>query len=1254
MERSLSTELLVENDENQREESWLSRFLHLIYKSDGDDDEGFSSVKPVSFLQLFRFASRKEKLAIGIAIFLSVIIGMCTPAHIYLCGVITTLYVDVKEPKGNLEFLHHIWRLSSVYGVFFVFTFIFGYIENWLHVWASERIAQRVRSEFISSVLSREIFNEDGASTGELSNRLNSNIDRLKDGIGDNIGTFVRSISMFISGSMLSFYLDWRTSLLLIWSGPICLLNSSLIPLLSSSANNKVVRLSEEANGISEEAILNIKTVASCNGEKSMIEVNLSLLSSFFPSLLQRYSSSLLSSIAPSTRCGFVTALCDATASLVHAVFHTAGLWYGTISYHCGRIEGAGSVFAVVSVAMGSASCFTRLGPHLMAVVKARAAAAKVYHTIDSRPREEELLEKIDPSNAEMNIRFENVSYTFPTRCQLVLQNISFNLSPGESIALVGKSGCGKSTTLKLVTRFLSYDTGRIILDGRPIERYDKKRWRRMVGVVSQEPSLFNGSIRDNICLGRPFSEEEVQRACKIAYAHHFIMGLDEGYSTLLGPSGVSLSGGQKQRIAIARAIVSNPRLLLLDEATSALDTKSERIVQEALDSASEGRTTIVVAHRLSTIKNVNRVIVMDEGRIVETGGYDELRCRPEGIFAQMISAQENERMEEQRVTMMDKGETEIDDIVKHKESVDEINPNQFPITIGGVFSLYFYNKKRAFFTTILSLLRGIEMPLLAASFYFVFTSLKDTEYETELFWTMIGTLFVGAFSFTIIIISQTVHTYTGESTMKDLRISCFSSLLHRPMEYFDRQETSPSASSVLLSQQPPIAMAIVHNSMSNMIENVFAGFIIAGMTFFICIPNGLIGIAYLIIFFTTFALVEHYSNKAYNEVVEIDKSGELAMEIFDNVSTIQQLAVESHFQDRFDEIQMRRRKPLALKIRCLSMVHAINESESLLLDFMATTIGIYFVYTGLIDIKQMYATEFFIAILGYCAIAMSESFKDIVLASSAARLLFKLIDPTIEKKEESENSGHMMLNGSIRADFISFSYPSRPHKRILNDITFSVGEGRSIALVGPSGGGKSTVVNLIERFYQPTQGEIYLSDIPFPSIPSSSLRSTIALVSQEPILFRGNIMDNIRLGVENASEEDVIEACRMANAHEFIRNFPEGYSTPVGEKGRSLSGGQKQRIAIARALVRNPRLIVLDEATSALDTQSEQVVREALLTSARGRTSVTIAHRLDTIRHCDEICLIEGGRIVERGGHEELMERRGKYAEMVDQQRLT
>ncbi|GMR61837.1 hypothetical protein PMAYCL1PPCAC_32042, partial [Pristionchus mayeri] len=305
---------------------------------------------------------------------------------------------------------------------------------------------------------------------------------------------------------------------------------------------------------------------------------------------------------------------------------------------------------------------------------------------------------------------------------------------------------------------------------------------------------------------------------------------------------------------------------------------------------------------------------------------------------------------------------------------------------------------------------------------------------------------------------------------------------------------------------------------------------------------------------------------------------------------------------------------------------------------------------------------------VGFRTFLMSESFKEMVSASSAAKLVFSLIDPSLQKRETSPAT-QFVCKGAVRGDSLSFAYPSQPNRRVLNDVSFSVGKGRSLAFVGPSGGGKSTVVNLLERFYDPTSGQLYLDGTPFPTLNPVQLRSNIALVSQEPILFRGTIADNIRLGVEGVSDEAVREACRLANAEEFILRFPElsinvlvalqsrisiqGYSTLVGEKGCTLSGGQKQRIAIARAIIRNPKVIVLDEATSALDTQSEKVVREALDSSANGRTSVIIAHRLDTIRLCDEICFVEAGKIVERGSHDELIAMRGKYYGITEQQRL-
>ncbi|KAF8371164.1 hypothetical protein PRIPAC_77593, partial [Pristionchus pacificus] len=1238
MEENLSTSLLV-NDDNSRNRRGFWRKVFEIINS--EDDEDLTDTEPVSFFQLFRYASRRDICAYFFGSFVSMIIGLVTPAYFYVVSLLTTIYVNEKTPIGNDEFLWKVWTLASLYCVGWIICLALEFTQSYFLSLASERIAQKCRSAFIAAILSRDTLSF-SASTGELSSQLSSHIDRMKDGIGDRIGLFVKSLSTFISCCIFSFFFDWQTALFMFWAGPIYLVCSSLVPMMSKKATKTAQNKSEEANGISEECILNVKTVASCNGQNQMIE---------------RYASILQSGVPAAVRVAFSAGFLYAIEELVHFTFNALGLWYATLSYHSGRVSTAGDVFAVVYLSLAGSYAFSMLGPSIIVWMKARVAAAKIYETIDSAKtvKDEEKITLLDPSRTDLHVEFRNVSFSFPSRSQPVLESLSFDLEPGMSIGLVGKSGCGKSTTIKLITRFLTTDFGHILLDGVSLEKYDKKKWRQMMGVVSQEPCLFSGSIRENICLGRPFTDKEVEHACKTAFAHDFIMALDKGYDTLIGSSGVSLSGGQKQRIGIARAIVSNPRLLLLDEATSALDTKSERIVQEALDNASQGRSTIVIAHRLSTIKNVDQVIVMESGKVVERGGYDELRTKPDGIFARMVTEQAIERRKSREIHAVDSGSS-LESVTVDDPDVgmitEQIQEQSFPSMTGGIIALLARNKGKTCIVLFLGLLRGFASPLFALRYFFLFGSLEDENYESLLFWTMAGTLMVGVYNFFCQLTSQPICQYLAETVMNDLRVSTLRSLLNRPMAYFDRESTSPSACAVLLAQQPPLFMSMLDNKLAVVVDGLFGCIAMLVLTFVVCPPVGFVGLFYLISFMSILLICEKFSDRAYKAVVAADKSGEVAMEIFDNVATIQQIAVEEHFQGKYDEMLRIREGPLKKKVRYQSLVHATNESIFYLFDFFSTAIGVYFVYLGYYNAKLLYLAENLVSTVGYKTFTMSESFKEMVSASSAAKLVFNLIDPTMEKYHDQAASS-MVVEGSVRGESLSFAYPSQPNKKVLQDVSFSSDNARSLAFVGPSGGGKSTLVNLLEKFYDPIEGQLFLDEIPFSDITPSQLRSNIALVSQEPILFRGTISDNIRLGVTGVSDEYVRAVCKQANASEFIQDFPEGYETLVGEKGRSLSGGQKQRIAIARALVRNPKVIILDEATSALDTQSEKVVRVALESSAQGRTSVMIAHRLDTIKHCDEICFVEGGRIVERGSHSELIARRGRYYEMTEQQSL-
>ncbi|KAF8374588.1 hypothetical protein PRIPAC_81017, partial [Pristionchus pacificus] len=529
MDESPSVPLI--DDERTRTNS-NGCFKKIVELFNGEEDEDLKDIEPIPFLQLFRFASPRVIIIYLIASSLIFLLGFITPVHQWLGGRIATIYIEEKQPIGNDEFLFRVWKWASIYGGMFVIALIIEYIQNYLFTLASEQIGNECRRRFIGAILMRDSL-QSQESSGELSNQLSSHIDRMKEGLGEKIGEFVRCLSTFITCCTISLIIDWQTALILFWSGPVYLL-TTLIPKLSSNATKQSLKISEEANGISEESILNVKTVASCNGQKQMIEI---------------YSSILSSGVKSAVKVAASSGLLEAISYFVYNFSNCAGLWFATVSYHNGRVSTAGNVFSVVYLSLISANRFSRIGPQLITVFKARTAAAKVYEIIDSVEETSESL--LDPST-QLNIEFKNVSFSYPSRSLPALLNLSFLLPSGKSLALVGKSGCGKSTTVKLLTKFLKCQTPSILIDGVSINEYDTKKWRQMMGIVSQEPCLFNGSIRENICLGRPFNDIQIIEACKIAHAHEFIGRLDKGYDTLLGPSGVSLSGGQKQRIAIA------------------------------------------------------------------------------------------------------------------------------------------------------------------------------------------------------------------------------------------------------------------------------------------------------------------------------------------------------------------------------------------------------------------------------------------------------------------------------------------------------------------------------------------------------------------------------------------------------------------------------------------------------------------------------------------------------------------------------
>ncbi|GMR51942.1 hypothetical protein PMAYCL1PPCAC_22137, partial [Pristionchus mayeri] len=865
---------------------------------------------------------------------------------------------------------------------------------------------------------------------------------------------------------------------------------------------------------------------------------------------------------------------------------------WGTVAYHDGRIEEPGTVLAVTDLIQFSSYLLGLLGPHMLSVLKARSAAAVIYQTIDKVPEidSSDIAEGIELKAGEKcKIEFETVEFSYKTRSTPVLRGLSWSVRADETVALVGQSGCGKSTSIGLITRMLQASGGSIRLNGEPIEKYNVRKLRKMIGVVSQEPSLFHGTIRENIRLGRNLSDDEIEKAARTANAHEFIAGLEKGYDTQLGPSGVALSGGQKQRIAIARAIITDPPILLLDEATSALDSKSERIVQAALRRASAGRTTVVIAHRLSTIRDASRIYVIAEGKVVEEGGYEELRIKPGGIFAKMLQAQdvgshgevvkENENEDDKKKQWVEEEKERLGERFLRQRSLmsstrsrrttgSKVAPLmetreeeiEFPHVNGGVWTLLMRYKGLVARQVIASCIRSSEIISLAFAFTLMYISLDVEDYYPVMMLSNGVLLVIGLVCWAAIMLSRVTAAWVSESILADLRVNCFSSIIHRPIKYFDRSQTSPASCSVMLSQQVPLVSAPIDYRASILYENGFAAIVVMIICFFYSWANGLIGIFVALVFLVAFIGFDRISQSANDELDAIDTSAELAVEIFESVKTIQILAVENYFIEKIDNILEARKNPLLKKTTFRALFHGLSISFSFFSNFLACGLGSYLIYAGITSAQDLFTSKMCVVLVGWAVMFIAGSLNDLMNSREAAKKVFSLIDPDSTGRREGEQPN---LRGTVKFDNVSFAYPSRPAHTVANNLCFSIKEGESLALVGPSGGGKSTVINLMERFYEPTRGRIDIDSNAIARMAYNHLRANIALVGQEPVLFRGTIRENITMGTDVTSIDEVIEACRSANAASFIEQFPLGYYTLVGDKGGALSGGQKQRIAI-------------------------------------------------------------------------------------------
>ncbi|XP_065929444.1 ATP-dependent translocase ABCB1 isoform X3 [Magallana gigas] len=1145
---------------------------------------------------------------------------------------------------------------------------VFGYLQLACWATAAERQTHRIRIAFFRNIMRQEIGWFDTHDSGELNTRLTGDVNKIQMGIADKMGIFFQWMSSFIVGVIIGFVYGWKLTLVILAFGPLIMIAALIQDKMISTASSKGLDAYAKAGAVADEVLGAIRTVVAFGGQDKECE---------------RYSKHLNDAKGSGIKKGITVGFSMGIIYFIVFSVYGFGFWYGAKMVREDDDYNPGNVLIVFFSIMIAAFSLGYATPPLGKFSEARGAAFNVYKMIDSVPDIDSASDEgLKPKEMLGSVELRNVKFRYPARPEVqVLKGVSLEINRGETVALVGSSGCGKSTIIQLLQRFYDPEEGEVCLDNNNIKSLNLKWLRTHIGIVSQEPVLFATTIAENIRFGKEdVSDEEMIAACKMANAHDFIETLPNKYETLVGERGAQMSGGQKQRIAIARALVKDPKILLLDEATSALDTESESVVQEALDKASAGRTTIVVAHRLSTIKTANKIAGFVSGELKEMGTHDQLMQKG-GVYATLVSMQtKNQTVDEEEEeliaefvgiskekTTLEKGghapgvkklpakENETKEKDDDKDKKDEkkeedeagfgrimkMNAPEWPYILLGSLGAIMNGGVQPAFAIIFSEILGT----------FAITSTSEQE-DKMLMWTllMVG---IGVISFLTFLTQGYCFSVSGENLTMRLRQSSFRALMRQDMEYFDNPKNTTGALTTRLSTEAAEVQGASGAQLGTMLQNfanigtgVIIGFVYGWqLTLVILAFIPIIGIAGVL----QMQLLEGVSGQNKEA---LEESGKTATEAIENIRTVASLCQEEKMLDMYRE-QLEPPYKTALR---KSHLTGIAFAASTAVMFFAYATAFYF-GAYMIKENEMTYTEVFLVfsaiVFGSMAMGESSAFApDAAKAKKSASLIFKLLDrePKIDPYSEE---GIKVDNFTSAVSFrdVHFRYPTRPDVEVLQGLNLEVTPGETLALVGASGCGKSTTMQLLERFYDPESGDVILDKILVKDLNVQWLRKQIGIVSQEPVLFDCSIAENIAYG-DNSREvpmAEIIEAARKANIHEFISSLPNGYDTLCGDKGTQLSGGQKQRVAIARGLVRNPKILLLDEATSALDTESEKIVQEALDKARQGRTCIVIAHRLSTIQNADKICVIKHGQVAEQGRHGDLMSKQGIYARLVN-----
>ena len=1228
-------------------------------------------LKDVSVFRLYFHLSENFEIFLMIIGFIgSIATGASNPLMAYLTGSTTS---DASESsEDNLEqmseeekqiffaaFKKTMNKKVREFMIYGAASFVAAFISNFFWEYASLRQMHHLKEKYFARILMQEQGWFDQNNAFEFATKVQVQLEQIELGVGEKFGTLIECASTFITGLIIAFFASWKLTLIILCVSPF--LAGCIIYMVTSMRKSLFLsrKAYETAGGVAEEVLYNIKTVVSFGN---------------FDFEKQRFGHYIDLVHKLDKQSGFKLAISTAGVNFFYFLSYFVCLMYAKslLSKDNPSIKPGDVMTVCFSTTMAVAS-FGMMAPNISIIQEACVAASDYFTLLDRKPVIDESKSNYRPprENVKGRIEFKNIEFIYPSDVnkRKILDGLNLVFEPGQKVALVGESGCGKSTTVNLIERLYEPTSGEVLIDGVNVNEYDLQYLRSLIGYVQQEPVLFNSPIRNNIIFGRDeLIQNEfggnpdmlIHEACKEAYAKEFIEKIPEKYNYVVGIKGSKLSGGQKQRIAIARAILCKPKILILDEATSALDNKSEKQVQRALDNISKKNvTTVIIAHRLSTIQNADVIYALRNGKVCEKGTHEEL-LQLNGYYAGLVKSQmagDDEKKYTQKLgkkhsSLYSAGSSfnneEIDDDnvgkpkIKQKRKLMEIQRSR-------IFALFRNKKLVIFFASLGSLLSGAVMPLSGFNLSNCINAFSSNDkHKIKTRGTLHACMYIviavcaALFIFLKIRHFRIIGSYL-ECQMRKLVINKY---LNMHMGYFDREENSPGALLAKLSIDTTQLHCLILIMIGDIVQTF--GCVVTGFVIGLIKDYRLMLIALCFMpFIIASAVLSNYTKQggrdSYREI-NIEAGGILS-ECVINTKTIfsfnfQKEAVRMYLrvldQAKKDFLRDSFFKGLLIGIGIFSTFC----SKATIYHFASV-----FIRNESLKFEEMTVC---VSLSVTISIGCSNGLKGLVFMSKAEKSfdsIFRTLDTKTEidvTKEGNQNKiSAKNIKGKIEFRNVTFAYPTKLNINVLNGINLCIEPGQAAALVGYSGCGKSTIIQLLERFYDVADGngEVLIDGINIKDYNLLELREKIGLVSQEPVLFKRSVYENILYGNLNATKEEVFEAAKRAHIEKFFDK------QEMGTKEDPVSGGEKQRLAIARCFLKNPTILLLDEATSALDKESEVEVQKSLFELQKSRTSVSIAHRLSTIVDSDIIFVIENGKVVEQGRHEELLQKAGKYA---------